>query len=1007
MKKYLIFVFLITFSIVLGGILSPESAEKFAAVDTDTKLDVIVWMHETQNWTQERAMLESLPAGSHRKKLATQLLRENFDIAYSRISQVVSQLEHNGELEFERVLFGGFSFSAKLTKNAAELLAVCDGVREILPNEPLRARFMITHNYENLLEHEAYKALCVAPADFSIVTSSMREPALLTWHVSKIDADDAWAAGYNGTGVLITIIDTGIDYNHADLRNRMWHNSGETPSNGIDDDGNGYTDDYYGYDFYNDDGDPMDNPSDVHHGTNCAGMAVGDGSGGESTGSAPGAKVMALRIGNGTSFAGSADEASAFDYALEKGADVISMSYGSYPTSSVKNWYRYYVTNIFGSAGITVCVAAGNGNGSGGHYSAPYDISSPSDIPPPWYRAAESSPAGPVLSIGATTAADAVASFSSRGPTEWNTVTYTDYVSPNTLIKPDIAAPGALVRTTVWNSTYGYVDGTSFACPLTAGVVALLLSKNGSLTPRQIDSLLERTAKDISTSGRDNNSGAGRIDADSALGFVSGKAVSFDSVRIDDVVTGDGDRNIDPSESGRIVFYLRNSGSLLAPNVRVDVTSVSNPHIAIVDGASNFGNMAAGVSRNNTSDYVILSASALSLYGEKCMVYFTISDAEGFNHPDSFQFRIGTYPYKAMFHDTLATLLLSVTNFATVANPGGMAWPWSSDSSNVLYIGELMLSNSSSYVANGGDDFYPLDTIKLYTPGYIGDRNGFTQYIDSLNAVIVEQYSYQWRTSPNNDFIIFYMRIKNRLSSPITNLHAAFYADFDIDPYDTNYAYVDASQSWSYMYHSTSGPYFGVVNLSGYIRASAVDNPTYVYETSGMGWTDLVKWNFLTGTYSATRGTTAKDWSLMNVLGVFNLPAHDDTFVAFAIVAGSNLSDFTTNANRAKTVYASFITSLDITETDKLCPRIALNACPNPFNSSTEITIEFDEPSDFELKIFDISGRTVFSKNFAKTASSMNKIVWKPRENIDGSGVYFTKIYAQNKLYTCKLVLIR
>merc|ERR1719174_1607069 len=92
-----------------------------------------------------------------------------------------------------------------------------------------------------------------------------------------IQAEDAWNM-VTGGSTIVAVIDSGVDYNHPDLAGNMWTNPGEIPGDGIDNDGNGYIDDVHGFDFANDDGDPMDENG---HGTHCAGTIGGAGGNGE------------------------------------------------------------------------------------------------------------------------------------------------------------------------------------------------------------------------------------------------------------------------------------------------------------------------------------------------------------------------------------------------------------------------------------------------------------------------------------------------------------------------------------------------------------------------------------------------------------------------------------------------------------------------------------------------------------------------------------------------------
>lgn len=319
----------------------------------------------------------------------------------------------------------------------------------------------------------------------------------ICWGVSKINADDVWGLGYTGAGVVVGHMDTGVNYNHGDLHDHIW-------------DGSSYGFPNHGYDYVNEDNNPMD---DNGHGTATAGIVAGDGTNGSQTGVAPDAQIMALKCDG---FATDMDQA--IQFGLTYGADLFSTSLGfPNPSSSTKNWGRGQA-NIIYAAGLVWCASAGNGNGAGGHYTVPQDIGTPADVPSPYYAPNGGNSA--IIAVGATTIGDVVDTYSSYGPTSWNTGTYTDYPYPPGLMKPDVAAPGSNCKSLDYATNNGYTDawyGTSFSQPHVAGTVALMLSRNPALTPRQIDSLLQTTAVDIGTAGRDNYSGAGRIDAYQAV----------------------------------------------------------------------------------------------------------------------------------------------------------------------------------------------------------------------------------------------------------------------------------------------------------------------------------------------------------------------------------------------------------------------------------------------------------------------------------------------------------
>ena len=304
----------------------------------------------------------------------------------------------------------------------------------------------------------------------------------LAWGVEKINADDAWALGYEGQGVIVGVIDTGVDYNHTDLSTNMWH---DTPA-GL----------HLGYDFYDDDDDPMD---DYGHGTHCAGSVAGDGNAGTETGVAPSATLMALRINYYSG--GEYTWIQAMEFGTANGAAVLTMSLGSGQGNTT---LRTAEENLL-TAGVFHAVCAHN-DGPGAS-----TLRSSADSPPPWFHPDQTFHGGQsaVISVGATDNSDIIASFSSRGPV----ICWTDYTDSSPLIAPSVSGPGVDVVSTQWTGGYTTMSGTSMATPHVAGVAALMLSANPNLTVAQMDSIIEMTSLELGASGKDNTYGAGRVDA--------------------------------------------------------------------------------------------------------------------------------------------------------------------------------------------------------------------------------------------------------------------------------------------------------------------------------------------------------------------------------------------------------------------------------------------------------------------------------------------------------------
>jgi serine protease AprX len=320
------------------------------------------------------------------------------------------------------------------------------------------------------------------------------------WGVLWIRAQEAWEEyGVKGEEALVAVLDTGTDYNHSDLRNRVWRNPGEIPNNSQDDDGNGYVDDYYGYDFGSHDSNPMD---DYGHGTHVAGTVAGDGTGGTLTGVAPATTIQILKVLE----YGYGEEANVWEslqYCVDNGTTNATGSIGwihNYHNPDRPSWRTACENTV--AAGVALTFAGGNERN---WYGPPYDIRTPGDVPC-------------VMGIGATAyKSDYYASFSSEGPTYWD-----DYPYPPGLVKPDISAPGENVNSTTMGGGYSgdTWSGTSMATPHVAGLIALMITANPSINPDFIRECLETTAIDLGSPGKDNDYGWGRVDAFEAVGCV-------------------------------------------------------------------------------------------------------------------------------------------------------------------------------------------------------------------------------------------------------------------------------------------------------------------------------------------------------------------------------------------------------------------------------------------------------------------------------------------------------
>jgi subtilisin family serine protease len=350
---------------------------------------------------------------------------------------------------------------------------------------------------------EGEAAETVPPVNDHLPAASTKS---IAWGVSKIKAPMLWANGIDGNGVVVAVIDSGVNYRHDDLKARMWVSQDPRLPN-------------HGFDFGNNDDDPFDQDG---HGTACAGIVAGDGSSGRFTGVAPGARIMALRV-NGSE----REFWAAMEFAMKQRAHVLSMSmsWASVLNPNQTGWRRMCESLL--AVGILHANSIGNAGLMAGVLPAPRNIATPGNCPPPHLNTSMSVRAGvsSAVACGATTSADALDPFSGKGPAEWNAAPYTDYPYEPGLVKPDLCAPGPGTETCNWRfgvddgaKPYLSFGGTSAATPHVAGCMALLahatLRDGNTPDPARILEALEESAVRIAgqIQPKENNFGAGRVD---------------------------------------------------------------------------------------------------------------------------------------------------------------------------------------------------------------------------------------------------------------------------------------------------------------------------------------------------------------------------------------------------------------------------------------------------------------------------------------------------------------
>ena len=467
------------------GCLDPLLSQEMNRCSDDERIEVIVLMKAQYDRSQLSRRADFFPTKAERRDFVVNELKAFTKASQHDLRNLLAEMEQQGMVSSVRSLWSANTLYFEATKSA--LLNISERIDiEIIS---------LNTQHQWIPEGEMPK-----PA------SATRET---TPNITQVKADQVWELGYTGAGVVVAVVDSGVNYNHLDLADHLWDGGEEFP--------------HHGYDIVNNDNDPMD---DKGHGTHCAGTVLGDGTAGSLTGMAPEATLMCVKSIRGDGFGGAVNIAGGMEWSVEHGCDLISMSLGMVNAGVADKEILRRTCEAILDAGIVALVCAGNEGQIQFYCPIPNNVRVPASCPPPYLDPDQMANPGPlscVMAIGAVNYNDAAAGFTSQGPVTWQDTEFGDYAyNPGIgLIRPDVCAPGVGIKSLDYENTSGYtsMDGTSQATPCVAGIVALMLEKNPELTPAQICQILEETSVKL-TPTKSNVTGVGRVDALAAVNAV-------------------------------------------------------------------------------------------------------------------------------------------------------------------------------------------------------------------------------------------------------------------------------------------------------------------------------------------------------------------------------------------------------------------------------------------------------------------------------------------------------
>lgn len=556
--------------------IDPALEKEMGLKKDDEKIDVFVIMRQRYDRDQLNRRANYYTTRAARREFVVNELKQFADASQHDIRQSLAKMEKSEMVTTPKVLWMANALYFSATKQAIYDLAERNDIEVIGLDEKVDA-----------LQQEDNPRPVQANRD-------------ITPNVTQVKADQVWNLGYTGQGVVVAVVDTGVNYDHLDLKDHLWDGGPEFPN--------------HGWDF----GDGDNNPMDLRgHGTHCSGTVCGDGGAGRETGMAPDVTLMCVKITPGSG--GSTSAAcicEGIQWAVEQGCDVFSLSFGGHSSVAEKVLYRFTCDNVL-SAGVIGSICAGNEGNDLNNWPIPDNVRFPGGCPPPYMDPVQQGNAGGLscsVCVGAVDYNDVAADNSSMGPVTWANTRYGDY--PYTagsstqfgLIRPDVCAPGVDVISADYSSISGYSvkSGTSMATPCVAGCMALMLSKNPELTPADICRILEETAEPLAQ-GKSNIYGYGRVDVLAAVNAVPDNLLSLASYAINDT-QGNNNQQLNAGESVTMDMNLR-CGPNALNNATLHITCNSE-YVTITNGTIALPNFAAGQTQTVTGFAFTVDSSA-------------------------------------------------------------------------------------------------------------------------------------------------------------------------------------------------------------------------------------------------------------------------------------------------------------------------------------------------------------------------------------------------------------
>ncbi len=830
--------------------------------------------------------------------------------------------------------------------------------------------------------------------DVAVNTNDPIQNSFVSFH----NFNDAWEISQSSTDVIISIIDSGVNYLHEDLEDKHWLNEDEIPGNGIDDDNNGFIDDYLGWDFWDSgstanavqDADPfaINNP----HGTHVAGIAtaVPDNNLGLA-GAGFNARFMAVKAGGIADDPATGNDESraigfgyeAIMYSVINGADIVNCSWGGFGFSS----FGEDIVNMATEAGVLVIASAGNSSTNQLHYPSSLDN---------------------VLSVGALgTNGSIIASYSNYGSTV------------------DVFAQGTIRSSVgVGTNSYATFQGTSMSSPAVSGLAALLKTEYPTWTPQQIKQQIRTSSSSIDQFNSGEFAlqlGTGSIDAFVALsspqpGIVIERSESFNESR----------EKLGINEEGTFKVYLRNVGNS-APSLSINVEALT-PGISFsessfaVGSVSNDGVAEVEIPITLTDDILeTLSADLMIEFQDNSVGYrdfrvivfdnlqFDVSDANDLALSFSPSGNIGFFDAQNGIGGVGFVPDHQTANFLTdnLLFEGGL----------IFEANERVANNVRSTSGNVDKQFTPVEFYEVVEPGVVSQADGFTMFRPTSNTGLdqaeISLYTYAFNADGLENSVILNYVIRNTSTTrALSEVYLGIFNDWDLGDFSNNnitynqandilIAQGPADSELPIAAVATFGNTSSVLAINNNFGGSNSDTQFGLSD----GYNIIEKRNSLR---AGTENTIAirTDVSSVVATGPYFIQPQESISLGFVYAYGEDEAELVNQIIAARNQNLFQISDLNSNSENEFPTSVEFfQNYPNPFNPSTTFTFNLSDQQAVSLNIYNVLGQQVKSV----VNETLEGGIYSYEVSFDelSSGVYFAILETEGAKDLIKLSFIK